>query len=309
VSSQSSRTGWYSRGTRETKPDTTPAAPPLVSHRRRLRYLEVFSLAIAVCLIVGVDIYIFKINKRLGTLENEIAEARTWAIPASLLEGKYTSLNVRVRALSEALNSIETRLATQEQQGTLAHPSVASEPRTAGNVDLSYGAPAAGIARPASGRVADSTKDPGVASLSKAGTPGAAPLPAIPQPRDADERSTDIATPEMDSTAKKSPTGSGGVVATPGMATNTKPGHEESKTGRWVINLLSDPNSVLAGRFAIKARNHGIPVEQQHAEVKGQMVWRVQITGFATQKEARAHAQEVKEKLHLKEVWIFRQPG
>lgn len=309
MSSQTSRTGWYRRGTRETKRDTTPAAPPLVSHRRRLRYLEVFSLAIAVCLVVGVDIYIFKINKRLGTLENEIAEARTWAIPASLLEGKYTSLNVRVRALSEALTGIEARLATQVQQETLAHPPVANEPRMAGNVDLSYGAPAAGIEQPASSRIANSTKDAGMASRSEEETPGAAPLPADLQPGDADERSADIATPEKDSTVKKPPTGSGGVVVTPDMATDTEPAHEESKTGRWVINLLSDPNSVLAGRFALKARNRGIPVEQQHAEVKGRMVWRVQITGFATAKEARAHAREVKEKLHLKEVWIFRQPG
>jgi len=309
VGSQPSRTGWYRRGTPETNRDATLAAPPLVSHRRRLRYLEVFSLAIAVCLIVGVDIYIFNINKRLGTLEKEIAEARTWAIPASLLEGKYTSLNTRVRALSETLSGIEAKLATQEQQGAVAHPSVASAARMAGNVDLSYGAPAAGIARPASGRVADSTKDAGMANRSEVKTPGAAPLAAVSQPGAADARSADITTPEVDSTAKKSPSESGGVLATPGMATDTNPAHEGSKTGRWVINLLSDPNPVLAERFAVKARNHGIPVEQQHAEVKGRMIWRVQITGFATAKEARAHAEEVKEKLHLKEVWIFRQPG
>jgi hypothetical protein len=35
----------------------------------------------------------------------------------------------------------------------------------------------------------------------------------------------------------------------------------------------------------------------------------VQITGFETWSEARTHAEEVKEKLNLNDVWIFKQQG
>ena len=76
-----------------------------------------------------------------------------------------------------------------------------------------------------------------------------------------------------------------------------------------MINLLSDPNKALAERFAARARDRGVPVEENRSEVKGRVFWRVQITGFGTMSEARAHAEEVKTKLRLKDVWIFKQQG
>jgi cell division septation protein DedD len=81
------------------------------------------------------------------------------------------------------------------------------------------------------------------------------------------------------------------------------------KGGRWVINLLSDPNEALVERFAAKARDHGVSVEQNRTEVKGRVFWRVQITGFGTASEAQVHAEEIKAKLHLKDVWIFKEQG
>jgi hypothetical protein len=76
-----------------------------------------------------------------------------------------------------------------------------------------------------------------------------------------------------------------------------------------VINLLSDPNEGLAERFAARARDSGVPVEQNRIEMKGRIYWRVQITGFDTARDAQTHANEVKEKLHLKDVWIFKHQG
>jgi hypothetical protein len=309
VDNQTSRTGWYNRGTRETTTrNSAQEQLPLASRRRGLRYLEVFSLIIVICLIVGVDIYIFNINKRLGALENEFVEARSWAFPASLLESKYTSLNARVRALSEAISGIEAKFAaldTQERQVTTAAPPAADEAVAAGDADISSGEPAAGISRPATSSAADSTEYTGVVSRSEEDAPGAGASP----PRTADEQSADDPTPDVRSRVKKPLAESAGVPVSHGMTSDAKPAQRESKGGRWVINLLSDPNAALAERFAVRAHNRGIPVEQNQVEVKGRTVWRVQITGFATAREARAHAVEVKEKLHLKEVWIFKQPG
>ena len=76
-----------------------------------------------------------------------------------------------------------------------------------------------------------------------------------------------------------------------------------------MINLLSDPNKALAERFADSARDHGVPVEQNRNEVKGRVFWRVQITGFATMSEALSHAEEVKARLGLKNVWVFKEQG
>ena len=96
---------------------------------------------------------------------------------------------------------------------------------------------------------------------------------------------------------------------TPITASEVNPLQGSIKGGRWVINLLSDPNEALAKQFVAKAHEHGITVEQNRTEVKGRVFWRVQITGFETASEARAHAEEIKAKLHLKDVWIFKDQG
>ena len=77
--------------------------------------------------------------------------------------------------------------------------------------------------------------------------------------------------------------------------------------GPWVINLTSSNDKAAADRFAARARSKGIPVELVKAEVKGRDYWRMQLTGFASKDAARTFAGPVKEKLGLKDVWIFRQ--
>ena len=73
----------------------------------------------------------------------------------------------------------------------------------------------------------------------------------------------------------------------PATAADANPPQRSLNEGRWVINLLSDPNKALAERFADSARDHGVPVEQTRSELKGRVFWRVQITGFKTMSEAR----------------------
>jgi hypothetical protein len=86
-----------------------------------------------------------------------------------------------------------------------------------------------------------------------------------------------------------------------GLADQDAKGH-----GPWVINLLSSPNKSDADRFAEIARKQGIPVEQRSITLKGREYFRVQLTGFLTEKQAGERAGPVKERLGLKDVWIFK---
>ena len=78
------------------------------------------------------------------------------------------------------------------------------------------------------------------------------------------------------------------------------------KSGPWVINLLSSPSKSDADRFAEKARKQGIPVEQTSVRLENREFFRVQLTGFLSEKQARESAGSVREQLGLKDVWIFK---
>lgn len=76
------------------------------------------------------------------------------------------------------------------------------------------------------------------------------------------------------------------------------------KEDRWVLNLVSLSSKAGADHIAEKALSKDIKTEQQQVTVKGEHYWRVQITGFSTAAEAAAYADNAKEKLGLKGVWI-----
>jgi hypothetical protein len=307
-----------------------------VPRKRRLGRLELFSFAVVVALIVGVDLYIFGINKRLSALEGQFVEVKQWAFPASLLEGKYASLNARVRALTDAYSGLNKKLAsmtTQQQPVSVAarnpengmttntqeEPAGASgtpgEPTLAmPETDLPAGAPAAGITGPVARNVSASAATSGLVKRAEPETPVTPPVsdeanrPAGKPPRPAADDAGRIDPPTKQPptlTASKEPA----IQVMPAVATDPQPAPASSKAGPWVINLLSDPNEALAARFAHKARDHGVTVEQTRAEVNGRVYWRVQISGFTTAGEAQARAKEVKERLNISDVWVFRQPG
>jgi len=81
---------------------------------------------------------------------------------------------------------------------------------------------------------------------------------------------------------------------------------DTEKRGPWVINLLSSPKKSDADRFADYARKKGIAVEQTTVILKGRDFFRVQLTGFLTEKQAEESALPVKDQLGLKDVWIFK---
>jgi hypothetical protein len=95
-------------------------------------------------------------------------------------------------------------------------------------------------------------------------------------------------------------------LADQGAASVSVEDQDAEKHGPWVINLLSSPNKSDADRFAEKARKQGVPVEQSNIRLKGREYFRVQLTGFLTEKQAGETAGPVKERLRLKDVWIFK---
>jgi hypothetical protein len=286
-----------------------PGSDRLPHRRRKLKALEVFSLAALISLIIGVDIYIFGINKRLNTLESEFVEVKSWAFPASLLEGKYASLNARVRALTESYSGLDARLTSlaSQQPVTVETRSAGNAAMMATDADIPAEAPAAGIARLPARTTPETAETAGRVMRTDEETPVTEFTPVESQPVAQRGNSSDDTSLALHSVEEIPAGGSRDEPAT--SATDESPPQTNLREGRWVINLLSDPNKALAERFAARARDGGVPVEENQSEVNGQVLWRVQITGFGTMSEARAHAEEVKTKLHLKDVWIFKQPG
>jgi hypothetical protein len=326
---------WRDHEQRGDTQSRTLEPPQTVPRKRRLGLLELFSFAVVVALIVGIDLYIFGINKRLSALESQFVEVKEWAFPASLLEGKYASLNARVRALTDAYSGLNKKLAainTQQQPVSVAalnpedetttntqeEPTVASDTPggstlTMMETDLPAEAPAAGITGPVARSVPASAITSGSGKRTEPETPAMSPVsdeanrPVREPPRHTDD--TGQIHPPTEQPPTLAASNEPATPVMPAVAIETQPASASSKAGPWVINLLSDPNEALAGRFADKARDRGVTVEQTRAEVKGRVYWRVQIPGFATAGEARARAEEVKKRLNINDVWVFRQPG
>ena len=307
-----------------------------IPRKRRLRSLELLAIAVVIAMIVGIDLYIFGINKRLSALEREFVDVKSWAFPASLLEGKYASLNARLRALTEAYSGLNEKLQAVSSQplplsvaaGVAGTTSSETTPEAVGAADPTEGAaledatltameaelpadaPAAGVEGPAAGSALAAAKTSGTVrrvddEAPHPTTPSTEPM-RVNEPSRPEDHAMQAPRPMEDQpapTADTPPAVTGEMLA----ATAAEPAPTSPKVGSWVINLLSDPNQALAARFADDARSRGIPVEENQTQVKGRTYWRVQITGFETAAEARSEAQEVKEKLQLKDVWVFRE--
>ncbi len=92
----------------------------------------------------------------------------------------------------------------------------------------------------------------------------------------------------------------------PGKTATAASAPEASGNGPWVLNLVSLFDQAAADQFAAKARSAGIPAEQSQAQVKGKQVWRVQVSGFSSREAASDYGDANKNKLGVKNVWIFK---
>jgi hypothetical protein len=94
-------------------------------------------------------------------------------------------------------------------------------------------------------------------------------------------------------------------VATP-AATPSRVAEVIPDTGPWVINLLSSRDKGYVSKAMADAQSVGVDVVVTSASVKGKQYWRLQIPGFKSMAEAKSAAAPVKEKLKIKDVWIFK---
>jgi hypothetical protein len=248
-------------------------------------FLCLIALVLTGCIIIFAYMSISGINNRLIKLESlasqhtgELAEVRTWAFPASMLEGKFKTLNTRMQALANAFTALEDKLTAvmSQQQAVTTAAMVAMETRA--GVQTSTGKSSGVIG-----------KEPAVHTVA-----------AGPVEDAREEAGTDEV--KLASVAIREPAVNGAQ-----QAVSAERGVPEARdAGPWVINLLSSRRKVDTERLAIKARSLDIPVEQTREIVKGKAYWRLQVTGFSTVKEARSYASTIEGKLGVNDFWFLK---
>jgi cell division septation protein DedD len=254
---------------------TDTREPGMAKGKGRIMFFSGLAfLVMAAGLAIGAWLYTSHINTRISALEtvtekhsSELTEMQEWALPASMLEGKFAYLNAQMKALTESFEKLDNRLTADSAQLPV---------KIVAQADT--GAAGTGNGAATTGPADTETAETPAASVEKA---------AI----DSARKTTPKATPAI-------------LAATPAPATTATPATTAS--GPWVINLISSQDKAAVDRFAARARTKGIPAELVKAEVKGRDFWRAQLTGFASRDAARAYAGPAKEKLRLKDVWIFR---
>ena len=246
-------------------------------------FLGLIALVLTGCIIIFAYMVISGINNRLIKLETlaskhtgELAEVHTWAFPASMLEGKFKTLNTRMQALTNAFTALEDKLTAvmSQQQAVTTAAMVAMETR-------------AGVQTSTGKSSAVTRKEPAV----RADDTG-------PVEDAREEAGTDEV--KLASVAIREPAAKGTQQA-------VSEGVPEARdAGPWVINLLSSRRKVDTERLAVKARSLDIPVEQTREIVKGKAYWRLQVTGFSTVKEARSYASTIEGKLGVNDFWFLK---
>jgi hypothetical protein len=276
-------------------------------NRNKGLFPGLLTLLLTGCVVVFAVLYISDISTRLNKLDritsnhtNELAEVRAWAFPASMLEGKFSSLNARMRALTDAFTTLETKIkAVTVQQEAVITASMSS-------METAAGVPA--VNKRASTRSVQRT----AAMPGRGETMSAAPRgienttadfrkPAIPPHQKAPAATP--ATIHRDTVAKPR---QAVAMIDEELATDKRAFKAAQRTGPWAINLLSSRRKADTERLAAKARSRNIPVEQTRATVMGKEYWRLQITGFGSAREAKSYAGTVMAELGLKDYWLLK---
>ncbi|UCC57006.1 MAG: SPOR domain-containing protein [Gammaproteobacteria bacterium] len=347
---------------------TTTREPAIPKEKdRKVSHAVPAFLLLATGLVLGAYLYITNINSRINALEtvtekhtSELAEVQEWALPASMLEGKFAYLNAQMKALTDSFTKLANRLnaesvhppvkivaqaetaadVTGSQKTTASPASLAAVKQTeevaekmaADTVPETTAAepPVAIAEKMAADTVPETTAaEPPVAIAEKTAadtvreTTAAAPPAAVTEKAAADtlQETTAAESPTVITEKTAADTIQETTAASPPAAITEKTAADTIRettpaespaakagavSGRWVINLSSSPDKAAADWFMAKARSKGIPVDLVKAEVKGRDYWRVQLTGFVSKDAAYAYAGPLKEKLGMKDVWIFK---
>jgi hypothetical protein len=301
---------------------------------RRVLYPVLATIILSVFIAAAAYLYTSGIDSRLNVLEtitinqtNELAEMRSRIFSSSLQEGRYASLNARLQALTDAFGTLEGKLDTvisgQPVAAESAAGKTATEPLATGSTETPISITTGNLASTGAATTAIMSSQVTEANTAK--------TTSIDKPQPAPVRSVSAPSPGQQLETAELPSGSGSTTIQQTQETRqtsasgigslgdskTSTGNEAGETrvtasidsGPWIINLLSSRKKLDTDRLARVAESHGIPVVQSRAIVKGKEYWRLQVTGFSSASEAKKYAIPVKQKLGIKDVWIFRQKG
>lgn len=223
-----------------------------------------------------------------GNRDSELADMQNKLFSASLLEGKYTSLDARISSLGNALANLEQRV-------QLIFAGKASEASklpavTAAQKIARQRAPASDPAA-FSGTVIRSVGETG-APAKTAGEATQTPVPgARTTPSPAAEQTSDRrpAASASQAAEKRQPTSAAAV-----------------NNGPWAINLVSSIDRQDAERIARRANSADIPTIITSAKIKGRLYWRLQVTGFKSLAVAQERAGAIQQALGIKDVWFLK---
>jgi hypothetical protein len=314
-------------------------------------YSGLFTLFITSLVLLGAYYYVSNINKRLNTLEtatrshtDELAEVQTQVFSSRLQDGRYASLNARMKALTDAFRSFEKRVTQTLPQdpviATTAAPALVSEsavaPREIRKPAVAAVPPQTETRKKVAAQAtpvkkAPKTKPPArVAPVVMAekppvedtGTLSPQKYPAIETQATAPAADTPVltapkASPSTASRGQQVKTETKQISAvkqkpaTPPVATPIATPTRTEKpaithTGPWVINLLSSTDKAYVDNAMADMRLKGFDVVVKSATVKGRQYWRLQAPGYRSMTAAKAAAEPIKEQLKIKNVWIFK---
>lgn len=241
---------------------------------------------------------------RLDKQASDITDIQDAHFSASLLEGRYASLDARLTALGKAYADLEKRIPAEENLAALV---------AAGNTGTALSGEDAVNDRmpeaPPAGVPADILARPVV---SAATTEAAEAIDANNiETTTATVRvsGNDIRRSEPASVAQHIPaielqkaSGAAPVDNDPVAETQVS----NAANGPWVINLMSTSDRSIAEKFAAKADKAGIPHELTSVNVKGKTYWRLQVPGFESLGAARAYADDIKGQVSTEDAWFLK---
>ncbi len=265
------------------------------------RYLAVLALLLGLASIpAGIYLYTNGLKHRLNELEaiafarnNEISDMQNKLFSASLLEGRYASLDARISAQGAAIASLEQQLqrfsAGNPTPAVMQNTPRASAPKTT-PLD---NAPETTTALPAA--AIDTVTSPELQE------PGTTIGP--------DVISSDTSGQVTGPISRTAPTGQPVEHA---IKKATKPiepvnqGTPVKEPGPWVINLMSSRDRQYLEKIARQAQAKSILTELNSTKVKGRVYWRLQVTGFDSLADAKSRAREIRQSLGIEEVWFLK---
>jgi cell division septation protein DedD len=239
---------------------------------------------------------------RVATLEDSamasssgLKDVQDKLFSASLLDGKYASLDARLKALGSAFKDLDRRV-----------HAMASDAPTSRLVE----APPPGIEPFQSGKI---LRDP-------------SPTPMKDQPDETNAVTEEllVMAAGLDSDASKTATNesasnpaetaAASSRTLPESVARTSPASKDDAlsrpatppTGRWAINLMSSRDRAYVEAAAARARSMEIPVMLSSATVKGKQYWRLQVTGFSSLAAAKSAATGVEKKLGTQGAWFLK---